>query len=118
MASASESQIHDAICEFLAWHRLLFHHSPNELDMAGEKAARAVAKAKRKGMRPGWGDFEIIRGGKFYMLEVKTDRGRQTKKQEEIERLVIQNGGHYRVVRSVTDVEQALKEWRIISGSF
>lgn len=108
-----EGPIHRAIVELLELvlpGDAIFHHSPNELDMAGPEAARQIAKAKGLGMRPGWGDLEILWRGRFYMLEVKADTSQSTA-QKQVESAVIRAGGLYRVVRSVGDAEEALKTW-------
>lgn len=112
-----EGPIHHAILAFL--YRVLptnavYHHSPNELDMAGPSAARQVAKARKLGTKAGWPDIEIIWQGQFYGLEIKAPGGRQSPAQKDIERAIKQSGGHYAVVRSVDEASKILQSWKVI----
>lgn len=111
-----EGPIHKAIIELLDLSLppdAIYHHSPNELDMAGPDAARQVAKARDLGTKPGWGDLEIIWRGGFYMLEVKADSS-QSKAQKSIEADIKRAGGYYEIARSVTEAEAALRKWGMI----
>lgn len=92
-------------------HDAVWHHSPNELDMSGKLAARAVAKAKWMGMRPGWPDFEIMWRGSAYFIEVKTPKGRVTDQQRAAMEALRAAGCLVEVVRSVDDAVALLKGW-------
>lgn len=113
-----EKPIHLAILEFL-WVALypgsLIHHSPNELGMSGEQAARLVAKAKEMGMKPGWPDIECVaeqpgEDGKFFVVEVKSETGGLSDEQKEVKAALIRMGVPYCLARSISDVESFL-EW-------
>jgi hypothetical protein len=91
----------------------IYHHSPNELDMAGAEAARQIAKARKLGTKPGWPDIEIIWQRRAYFLEVKAD-SRQSDAQKDIQRDLARAGACYAVVRSVTEAEAILKSWGLI----
>ena len=111
-----EGPIHRAILELLDVALpadAVYHHSPNELDMAGPEAARQIAKARKLGTKAGWGDIEIIWRGRFHMLEVKAKTG-QSEAQKEIERKITLAGGRYAVVRSVDDAHVILKTWGLL----
>lgn len=49
-------------------------------------------------------DINVIRGGAYYGLEVKTPKGRQSPEQKEFQSFVESHGGKYFVVRSIDDV--------------
>ena len=95
-------------------NRAVYHHSPNELDMSGKSAQLAVHKAKARGMRPGWPDFEIILDGRACFLEVKHPSGSLSDKQVETIRDLEVAGALVEVVRSVTEAESVLKKWGLI----
>ena len=108
-----EGPIHKAVLRLLELalpRDAIFHHSPNELDMSGPQAARLVAKARDMGTRAGWPDFEIIHQGKFYALEVKALTS-QSPEQKQVQAEIFRAGGHYAVVRSVTEAQYVLQEW-------
>lgn len=113
-----EGPIHVAILEYLAFAlpRAEVHHSPNELNMAGDKKPKAIAqaRAKRMGMRPGWPDIEFVLGGRVYFLEVKAPGGTQSEDQEAVELALTKAGAPYATVRSVNETTIALKEWGLI----
>lgn len=91
----------------------IYHHSPNELDMAGPEAARQIAKARKLGTKAGWPDIEIIWRGRAFFLEIKAD-SRQSDAQKDIQRDLARSGAPYAVVRSVAEAEAALKQWGLI----
>lgn len=91
----------------------IYHHSPNELDMAGPEAARQIAKARKLGTKAGWPDIEIIWQGRAFFLEIKAD-SRQSDAQKDIQRDLARAGAPYAVVRSVTEAEAALKQWGLM----
>lgn len=108
-----EGPIHLSIRELLELLGLTFHHSPNELDMAGKSAMLAVAKAKAYGMRPGWPDFEIVYGGRAYFLEVKAPGGTLSPDQKNVHHDLRAAGVECEVVTSVDQAHNALIEWGI-----
>lgn len=68
----------------------------------------------RKDMNPytrqGIPDIIIVSQGRFIGLEVKTRTNHQSEAQKEFEGDLQSNGGKYFVVRSIEDVENALRE--------
>jgi hypothetical protein len=112
-----EGPIHKAILQLLDLTLppdAIYHHSPNELDMAGEEAARQIAKARNLGTKPGWPDIEIIWRGRAFFLEVKADKGRQSEAQAAIQVELGLAGAPYEVVRSVTEAELVLIRWGLV----
>lgn len=113
-----EGPIHVSILEYLAFAlpHAEVHHSPNEMNMAGDRKSKAIAqaRAKRMGMRPGWPDIEFILDGRIYFLEVKAPGGTQSRDQEAVELALANAGAPYAIVRSAIDAESALKKWSLI----
>lgn len=113
-----EKPIHVSILSYLRVTLLqgsLIHHSPNELGINSDEAARAVSKAKEMGMRPGWPDIEFIArqhagSSIFAMIEVKSDVGELSARQKQVRHEAIALGIPYCVARSIKDV-QAFLEW-------
>lgn len=111
-----EGPIHRAILDLLELALpgdAIYHHSPNELDMAGPEAARQIAKARKLGTKAGWPDIEIIWQSRAFFLEIKAD-SRQSDAQKDIQRDLARAGAPYVVVRSVTEAEAALKQWGLM----
>lgn len=112
-----EGPIHRAIIAFLDFalpRDAVYHHSPNELDMAGPEAARQIAKARKLGTRKGWPDIEIIRGGRVWFLEVKAGSNMPDETQTECHEALYRAGCYIAVVRSVDDAEAVLRRWEVI----
>lgn len=104
-----EGQILKAIMEYLAARRIL-HFRMNTGAMVSE------SKGKKRFMRfgsvgmadilafPTWSGVPVP-----YWFEVKTEKGKQAESQKLFEGLVTAEGHQYFVVRSVEDVEAALR---------
>lgn len=111
MTRHAEFQIHKSIVQWLkaAAPDLIINHSP-----LGElSTARAVAKARVMGARPGWPDIEIIDGGTVHFLEVKRPGGRLSDEQIGFRFECIRRGINYAVVHSIDEARQALSMWKI-----
>ena len=73
-------------------------------------AARMGDRFVRAGV-PGQADLTgILPDGRRLEIEVKSDRGRQTKDQRNFQRMIERFGGVYVLARSVEDVERALTQ--------
>lgn len=57
-----------------------------------------------KGTKKGFPDILILKDGKCIGLEVKTNVGKQSKEQKEMEKLMKEHGADYYVVRSLDEV--------------
>lgn len=91
-------------------YRLLLHHSPN----GGRRNAREGARFKAMGTRAGFPDLILLKpsiSGHFLAIELKTDKGRQTESQQEMEKAVVAAGGRYAVVRSFDDFHNIVDFW-------
>jgi len=109
-----EGPVHRAILQLLDLtlpRDAIYHHSPNELDIAGAEAARQIAKARKLGTKAGWPDIEIIWQGLAFFLEIKADKGRQSEAQREMQVALIRAGAKYEIARSVDDAMAALEKW-------
>ena len=99
---ASESDVQAAICEYLALKGYLFSRTNNFPTFDKSRGAfRALPKYTRKG----WPDICLIKEGKFYRIECKSDVGKLSEEQKELGRDIILNGGMYVVARSIADVQ-------------
>ncbi|MGL5190228.1 MAG: VRR-NUC domain-containing protein [Cetobacterium sp.] len=63
-----------------------------------------------KGGKKGFPDILILTAGKIIGLEVKSETGKQSKEQKEIEKKFKQHGQEYFVVRSLQEVIAILSE--------
>lgn len=90
---------------------LLVFAIPNE----GMRAPRSGATMKRRGMLPGIPDLCLISpGGMSFFLEVKTEAGRLNANQKNISAFMAAHAIPRATVRSVANVEVALKQWGLI----
>lgn len=105
-----ESEIQSSIIDYLdileKQGKLFFHRSNNNTiyDPVG-KRFRSLAKGQKKGFP----DILILFNGRCIGIEVKTDTGRQSKEQKEIEKQFINNQAEYYVVRNVEEIIKILK---------
>ena len=117
----SEDVIQEQIVEYLTLisrrFNFIFFSVPNESAMkAGAKGKilyALIAKLKRMGLVPGVADFVIGWRSRMFLAEVKSRTGRQTKNQ-----IIFQDNAEttaipYRIVRSVSDMDAALRDWGI-----
>ncbi len=114
-----EGPIHKSILEYVLTvlpRRAVVHHSPNELNMAGDAKSRAIAisKAKALGMVPGWPDLEIMIDGQAYFLEIKAESGTVSKDQIAVISRLRVAGCRIQVVNSIDGARRALQEWGLI----
>lgn len=77
------------------------------------KTPAGAVIAKATGLRAGAPDLFIVNQGRFFGIEVKTDKGRLTPEQEGAGNQINQAGGHWCVARSVEDVERFLTLWGV-----
>ena len=89
------------------------HHSANEFGIDGEAVARQIAKNKTAGMVKGWPDLEFMLGGRAYFLEVKPPGRTPSEAQAACHERLRQAGCEVAVVRSVDDVRDTLRRWKI-----
>ena len=112
-----EHDVQCAICEYLDLRRVCYWAVPN----GGKRSKRESARFKKEGVKSGVPDITVIYRGKYYGLEVKrpatlAPKGRLSKNQQEMIKLIEDNGGIVKVVYGVEDVILAFAEWGIGGG--
>jgi len=112
----AEHAIQKAIARYLLHlelqGKLLYFAIPN----GGARHIAVAAKMKAEGVRAGVPDLMILTNGIPRFLEVKTDRGDLSEKQKEWFAHLDGQGVDCALVRSITDVENVLKEWGILES--
>lgn len=113
---------HRLQCACVRWFRLAYpqhHHNLFAVPNGGYRTPSTAAKIKAEGALPGVSDLILLiaRGGYHGLLiEMKTDKGRQSEAQREWQRLIEADGYKYVVVRSIEEfikvVEAYLNETR------
>lgn len=113
---------HRLQCACVRWFRLAYpqhHHNLFAVPNGGYRTPATAAKIKAEGALPGVSDLILLiaRGGYHGLLiELKTDKGRQSEAQREWQRLIEADGYKYVVVRSMEEfikvVEAYLNETR------
>lgn len=95
-----EIELQKAICDYLKAHRFFFWRQ-NNLGVWDN-----IRKSYRKNPRQTKGipDIFVLLRGNLYGLEIKTETNRQTLDQLEFQKDFERNGGHYFLVRSLSQV--------------
>lgn len=106
-----EGPIHRACIEYLetTLPGAVVHHSANEIPLKGKNVARAIAKAKWNGSRPGYPDIVCHWQGRTFLFEVKAPGNYLTEAQRAMRDALEAQGMPFAVVRSVDDLEDALR---------
>lgn len=89
-------------------YAMLLHHSPN----GGKRNVREAARFKQMGTRAGFPDLIFLKPTKdyhFLCIEMKTDKGRQTDNQKNMQYAIEQQGGLYVVCRSFDEFQRIIK---------
>lgn len=108
-----EGPIHRAVLQYLrlVLRGAVIHHSPNEVDLSGAAVARAIAKAKSKGMLTGFPDILVIWAGQVWAFEVKAPGNKPTAEQARVGADIVSQGGKWAVVRSVDEAAAYVAQW-------
>lgn len=122
----TESDLQIQVVEYLSMisraNNFLFFSIPNESLMmvltkfrVPEKICYAIVTFfKKMGMLPGVADLCIVKNGKAYFIEMKTNKGVLSENQKLFRKRVWECYGEYEVCRSVEDVQRELKVWGVI----
>lgn len=98
-----ESEIHSAICDYLAAGRHFFYRNNNTpVYDAKRERFRALPKYTPKGIS----DIIVVRAGRPYFLEVKRPGSYQSPEQKEFQARAEKAKALYAVVRSIEDVQR------------
>lgn len=111
---------HKLQCQMVRWFRLQYpsmKHNLFSVPNGGRRDAVTGAKLKEEGQLAGVSDLIFLKANRFYhglLIEVKTDKGRQSDNQKEWEQKIINDGFKYIVVRSldqfIEEVNRYLKD--------
>jgi len=112
----AEHAIQKAIARYLLHlelqGKLLYFAIPN----GGDRHIAVAAKMKAEGVRAGVPDLMVLADGVPRFLEVKTSRGDLSTNQKDWFKALDDQGVDCALVRSITDVENVLKEWGILES--
>ena len=72
------------------------------------------ARLKRAGLKAGIPDLMLVFKGQYYGLEIKTTSGKLSENQKNMHDIIKKSGGKVAVVRSISDTEKVINEWRIL----
>jgi len=111
-----EDAIQEAIVQLLrlaADRRTIYLAIPNGIPASPRIGARFV----KHGLLAGAPDLLIITpDGRTNFLEVKAPDGRQSDAQKDFQARCAIVGVHYRVVRSISEAEEVLRDWGALRG--
>lgn len=107
-----EHHIQCQIITYLRFKKIYCWATPN-----GERRdARSGKRLKMEGVLPGVSDITALIGNKTYYIEVKTEKGIQSKSQKEFQRNVEAQGHDYLIFRSLEDAINFADS--VLKGSF
>ena len=100
--------------EIVMWYRntyCLRHNSPRCMIFSVPNEGRGAASMRliQTGLYPGCSDLVILREDRTYFFEVKTPEGVQSDSQKEFQAHAEQMGIPYRIVRSLDDFKQVVR---------
>lgn len=105
-------------------NQFLFFSIPNEGYLAAVGSKKPTSKdyarltiMRKMGLVKGAPDLLILHKGRAYCMEVKSEKGGQTKEQCRFEMAATSAGVPYAVVRSVRDAVNMLHGWGIIENT-
>lgn len=102
MIKRTEAMIQKAVLEFLAMVPKCYAFR------AGSGALKTENGNYVKTGRPGVPDIVVCFDGKWIGLEIKTDTGRQSQSQKQAEKKILDSGGQYYIIRSISDVRKII----------
>ena len=110
----SESKIQTQIVQYLQLKKIFFFSVPNE---AAGRSKIAQMQLVAMGLRAGAADLVLFYpAGKVSFMEVKTEKGKQSKRQENFQRRCEDHGLFYGVVRNLDDVDEFLCKARLCNA--
>lgn len=111
MNKNEESKIVTSICVYLKIlenkkELYFFRNNSFQGTVLRKNGSRGYIRNNKKGVA----DIFVLKNGKSFFLEVKSETGRQSTAQKLCQSIVEQSGGYYFIVRSVDDVIQIFKK--------
>ncbi len=115
-----EGPIHRACIAYLetALRGSVVYHPANEVDARGKNIARAIAKNKWNGTKPGYPDIICHWRCRTYLFEVKAPGNYLSPAQKDMRDALQAAGIPYAMVRSVDELIDALKDFDETDGLF
>ena len=109
-----EHDVQCAICEYLDLRKVCYWAVTN----GGKRSKSEANRLKAEGVKSGVPDITVLYDGKYYGLEVKrpatlAPKGRLSKNQKQMIKLIEDNGCKVKVVYGTEDVILAFAEWGI-----
>jgi hypothetical protein len=121
LESILQTNIVEALSMLARSHNFLYFSVPNEGTIAGSSMQGAksnyalITMLKKMGLTPGAPDLVIIaEGGRAFCMEVKTEEGKLSTRQEVFRDRCRELGIPYVVVRSVGECVEQLRTWGIV----
>jgi hypothetical protein len=111
----SEQSIQRTLCQHLRQrgaHGLLWWHTPN----GGRRSPIEAAIFSGLGVRPGVSDLILLRDGRAFALELKTERGRPTAAQTQFISEFRSAGGEASIANGLDQALLALEAWGLLRG--
>jgi len=88
---------------------VFFFHVPN----GGKRRKREAAIFKAMGVKAGVPDIPFLHDGRCFLIELKADDGTLSDNQKAAHKFIRKAGCPVAVCRSLGEVEQQLREWKI-----
>ena len=109
-----EHDVQCAICDYLDLMNICYWAVPN----GGKRSKNEANKLMKSGVKSGVPDLTVLYRGKYFGLEVKrpatlAPKGRLSKNQKNMIKLIEDNGCKVKVVYGIDDVILAFDEWGI-----
>ena len=110
--SVSEKQLQQTCVEMLRtlYPECITVSSLNGITLSGKNKYAVIAEEKKSGLLKGWPDLEVVLPNEVIYLELKTDKGVQSKEQKEIQSRLTKLNKKYYLVRNYTEALQALSD--------
>ncbi|WP_300878001.1 VRR-NUC domain-containing protein [uncultured Bacteroides sp.] len=108
---------HRLQCSCVRWFKLQYPqyaHSLFAVPNGSKRDAVTAARLKEEGVLAGVSDLILLKSNRFYgalLIEMKTDKGRQSPAQKEWEARITADGYKYVIVRSLEEFIKVIKEY-------
>lgn len=104
-----ERQVQDAISKFLLEQGFIVVHVNSGVQWSQDtKMPFKAYTIRNTGSNAGFSDLLALKENQTYLIEVKTDKGRQSDSQKKFELLCKEKGVNYSVCRCVDDVKSVI----------
>lgn len=97
---------HDLQVIMVKWFRLIYPRLEKNIfavPNGGQRIKSHAVKLKKEGVTAGVSDLIFCLRGNVYFIEVKTEKGKQSKDQKKFEEMILNEDLKYFVVRSLNE---------------